>query len=486
MFDPNVSDRTNRDWLKPNSEAGVGLVSLALLAFLAFIDFHTPPEVRLTLFYLLLIAFAAWSGGKRAGMAVVVASSLILLAREFKAAENHSPGWASVWNMGMTVGIYWLAGRMMSALRILTRDLKWRVSDRATALEREVVERTQTEEQLRKTLQQLRQLAENMSDVFWMRDAGELRIGYVNPAYEKIWGRSTRDLYQRPQTWLDAVHPDDRERVNRGLLEQEFKTDYDHEYRIVRIDGSVRWIRERAFPIRDGSGRLVRVVGIAEDNTERRRLEREIIEVSDREHARIGQDLHDSLCQKLVALAFDLRSLEQRLAARAAPETETTQQMSVFLDDLITEARATARGLFPVQLESDGLGSALQQLAANVSSRVRVDCRAECERPAHVHENAMAIHLYRIAQEAVNNAVKHSKGNSIRVRLSTTPDRVELRIVDNGIGISSSRARDGGMGLHIMEYRARMIGGILFVGRGEKYGTVVSCSAPQSPSTSSL
>ena len=486
MFDPNVSDRKNIDWLKPNPEAAIGLISFVLLTVLAAIDFNTPSEVKLTFFYLLVIAFAAWIGGKRVGMVVVVTSSLIFLARECKAAENHSPGWASVWNMGMTVGIYWLAGRMMSALRILTRDLKWRVSDRATALEREVVERTQTEEQLRKTLQQLRQLAENMSDVFWMRDAGELRIGYVNPAYEKIWGRSTRDLYQRPQTWLDAVHPDDRERVNRGLLEQEFKTDCDHEYRIVRIDGSVRWIRERAFPIRDGSGRLLRVVGIAEDNTERRRLEREIIEVSDREHARIGQDLHDGLCQKLVALAFDIGSLEQKLAARTAAEAEAVRQMSGLLDDLITEARATARGLFPVQLESDGLGSALQQLAANVRSRVRVDCRAECDPPARVHENAMAIHLYRIAQEAVNNDVKHSKGNSIFVRLSATPDRVELQIVDNGMGIPSSPAQDGGMGLHIMEYRARMIGGILFVGRGEKGGTVVSCSAPQSPSTNSL
>ena len=479
MFEPETGNQEIRNWLKAHSEASVGFVSLVLVALLAVIDFRTPPEIRLTLFYLLIIAFAAWSGGKRAGIAVVVTSALILLAREFKLAEHHSLGWTSIWNLGMQTGIYLIAGRVMSALRLLTRDLKWRVSDRAAALEREVVERAQTEEQLRKTMKQLRQLAENMTDVFWMRDAGEMRVGYVNPAFEKIWGRSTRELYLRPQTWLEAVHPEDRERVNRAILNHE-SSDFDQEYRIVRADDSVRWIRERAFPIRDGSGKVVRVAGIAEDNTERRKLEREIIEVSDREHARIGQDLHDSLCQKLVALAFDISSLEQKLAARTAPETETVRQMSALLDDLITEARATARGLFPVQLESDGLGSALRQLAANVSSRLSVDCRAECEQPLFVHENAMAIHLYRIAQEAVNNAVKHSNAHSIIVQLNATQDRIELRVKDDGMGISRSRVQKGGMGLHIMEYRARMIGGTLSVARGEKGGTIVSCIAPQS------
>ena len=470
--------RQSASWLRAHSEAVIGFVSIVLALVLGIAGFSAPAEIELTLFYLLIIAFAAWSGGKNAGFVVALISSLILILREFSLAENYSPTWPHLWNMWMQVGIYLLAARVISALRIVTKDLKWRVSDRAAALEREVVDRTQTEEQLRKTLQQLRQLAENMTDVFWMRDFGEMRFGYINPAYEKIWGRTTRELYQRPQIWLDAIHPEDRERMNQRILNCDFSMGADQDYRIFRADGSVRWIRERTFPVRDSAGKIVRVVGIAEDNTERRRLEREILEVSDREHARIGQDLHDSLCQKLVALAFDVGSLEQKLAARTAPETASVQQMSGLLDDLITEARATARGLFPVQLEADGLSAALQQLASNISGRLKVDCRVECDPPVFVHENATATHLYRIAQEALNNAAKYSRATLILVRLVVTNGRLELRITDNGVGVPLPMTRKGGMGLHIMEYRARMIGGTLSVSRPENGGTSISCIAP--------
>ncbi len=480
MSESRIGGEQIGSWLKARSEAFVGCVSFFLVLLLAVVDFCTSAAMRLTLFYVLIIAFAAWYGGKRAGFATAGTSSLILLIREIRFAGDHAPSGVTFWNVGMQVGVYLLAGRTMSALRTLTRDLKWRVSDRAAALEREAVERVQTEEQLLKTVQQLRQLAENLTDVFWLRDAGATRIGYVNPAFEKIWGRSTRDLYERPQVWWEAVHPDDRERVNPFVQNPEVRVGYDQEYRVVRPDGSVRWVRERTFPVRDGAGQVVRIVGIAEDNTERRRLEREILEVSDREHARIGQDLHDSLCQKLVALAFDLGSLEQRLTERAAPEAASIARSAGLLDDLITEARATARGLFPVQLETDGLGAALQQLAAGVNSRGGVECRVQCEESVFVRENAMAIHLYRIAQEAVNNAVKHSKGRLIQVRLSTTQDRVELRVTDDGVGVALPWMPKGGMGLHIMEYRARMIGGTLSITRVNTGGTVVTCSAPQS------
>ena len=109
MVESNLSDLKNRDWLKPDSETVVGFVSFVLLALLAIVDLCAPSEVKLTPFYLLLIAIAAWGGGKKVGIAAVVTSSLMLLAREFKTAEKHSPEWASVWNMGMMVGIYLLA-----------------------------------------------------------------------------------------------------------------------------------------------------------------------------------------------------------------------------------------------------------------------------------------------------------------------------------------------------------------------------------------
>jgi signal transduction histidine kinase len=281
-----------------------------------------------------------------------------------------------------------------------------------------------------------------------------------------------------PNAWLEAIHPEDRERVAQAMQTKQSVGEYYQEYRIVRPDSSLRWIRDRAFPIRDSSGKVIRIVGIAEDITERRQLEHQILEISDREQARMGQDLHDGLCQKLVSIAFDNDSLEQKLAARELPETQTTRAIAALLDDVITEARALSRGLFPVQLETDGLGLALQQLAANVRSRFKVDCDVDCPQVVQVRDNAAATHLYRIAQEAANNAIKHGKVSSISIQLIVTGDQVRLTVSDDGVGIPMPLSSTG-MGLHIMEYRARNIGGTLSIERGASGGTVVSCLVPQ-------
>jgi len=328
-------------------------------------------------------------------------------------------------------------------------------------------------------MQQLRQLAENITDAFWIRDSEETRMVYVSPAYEKIWGRSCKELYQSPHAWLEAIHPEDRETVAQAMLTKQATGEYNQEYRIVRPDGAWRWIRDRAFPIHDSSGKVIRIVGIAEDTTDRHRLEREILEISDREQARIGQDLHDGLCQQLVSLGFDNNSLEQQLSAHALSEVAAVQKMGQVLDDAIAEARALARGLFPVQLEADGLSLALRQLAAGVGARARVHCRVDCPQPVLIRDNTVATHLYRIAQEAVNNAVKHSRAGSILIELKINQNRIELKVTDNGIGIPVSRHPAGGMGLHIMNYRAQAIGGTLNIERGARHGTLVSCSLPQ-------
>jgi PAS domain S-box-containing protein len=467
---------------KRSSETTVGIVCLILIVLLAVIDFRSVPRASFTLFYLLIAAYAAWSGSRRTGILIALASSLASFVDE--ASHNLQSG-VLYWNLGVQTGISVFVVLLVSAVRSLTGHLEQRVRERTFALEREVNDRRQTEEQLLKTMQQLRQLAENITDAFWIRDPDPATAGrmvYVSPAYEKIWGRSCKELYQSPQAWLEAIHPEDREAVADAMLTKQVTGEYNQEYRILRSDGTLRWIRDRAFPIRDSSGKVIRIVGIAEDATERHRLEREILEISDREQARIGQDLHDGLCQQLVSLGFDTNSLEQQLSTRAVPEVAAVQKMGQVLDDAIAEARALARGLFPVQLEADGLSLALQQLAAGVSARARVQCRVDCPQPVLVRDNTVATHLYRIAQEAVNNAVKHSRAGSILIELKTNHNRIELKVSDNGMGIPASRKPAGGMGLHIMNYRAQAIGGTLNIERAVAHGTIVSCSAPQ-PST---
>ncbi len=300
-----MSHRQTRDPVRRRqraSETVIGVLCLLLVILVAIIDYRSTARVSFTLFYLLIAAFAAWSGSRRAGLLIALASSLAAFVGE---ASHNLPTGVRFWNLGVQTGISLFVVLLLSAVRNLTQHLEQRVKERTFALEREISDRTQTEDQLRKTMQQLRQLAENITDAFWIRDSEETRMVYVSPAYEKIWGRSCKDLYQSPHAWLEAIHPEDREAVAQAMLTKQATGEYNQEYRIVRPDGALRWIRDRAFPIRDHSGKVIRIVGIAEDTTDRHRLEREILEISDREQARIGQDLHDGLCQQLVSLGFD-------------------------------------------------------------------------------------------------------------------------------------------------------------------------------------
>jgi len=473
---PYLSNRHPARRPKQHSEIAIGILCLALTLLVAVVDYLSAPRISLILFYLLIAAFAAWSGSRRTGVWIALAGSVAAFVGGINLNSSLE---VRCWDLGVQAGVSLFVVLLVSAVRSSTANLEQRVAERTAALRREISERKQTEEQLHKTMQQLRQLAENITDAFWMRDADETRMVYVSPAYEKIWGRSCKELYQSPNGWLDTIYLEDQEQVAAAMLTKQTTGEYDQQYRIVRPDGSLRWIRDRAFPIRDGAGKVIRIVGIAEDVTDRRRLEREILEISDREQARIGQDLHDGLCQQLVSLGFDNNSLEQQLATRALPEVTAARKMGKVLDDAIAEARALARGLFPVQLEADGLSLALQQLAAGASARARVNCRMDCPQPVLVRDNTVATHLYRIAQEAVNNAIKHSRAGSILIQLKTNHNRVELTISDDGIGIPVSKNPTGGMGLHIMNYRAQAIGGTLTIERAPRRGTIISCFAPQ-------
>jgi PAS domain S-box-containing protein len=142
----------------------------------------------------------------------------------------------------------------------------------------DITKRKQADEALRETETRFRQLAENLSQVFWLSNVEGTLIQYISPAYEKIWGRSCESLYANPAAWMDAIHPEDRERIAEEERLQLVTGQHDHTYRIVRPDGSVHWIRDRAFPVRDESGKLIRVAGIAEDITERKEAEERLRE----------------------------------------------------------------------------------------------------------------------------------------------------------------------------------------------------------------
>ena len=204
-----------------------------------------------------------------------------------------------------------------------------------------------------------------------------------------------------------------------------------------------------------------------------------ILEISDREQARIGQDIHDGLCQQLVSLAFDANALERELSAGNRAESATASRIAAYLDQAITDSRQLSRGLFPVRLESEGLSSALAELVFSTRERHRVDCLFESDPDVVETAGPLATHLYRIAQEAVSNALNHGHARRIQVRLAARNGQVELTIEDDGSGLATEAARTSkGMGLRIMDYRARSIGGRLRLAASPLGGVAVCCCAP--------
>jgi signal transduction histidine kinase len=208
-------------------------------------------------------------------------------------------------------------------------------------------------------------------------------------------------------------------------------------------------------------------------------LEREIIRISEREQRRIGQDLHDGLCQYLAAVSCAAASLRNDLKKRLLPdESESAAEIAELLKQGVTQARNLARGLSPVYNDESGLDSALQELAAYSSRLLDIDCEFDNNPPVLIRDNAAASHLYRIAQEALNNATRHGRA-TVFISLEEMAGIVTLRVSDNGIGLPGN-ADSGGMGLKVMDYRARAIGGELRIENDPVPGGVtVSCSYRQ-------
>jgi signal transduction histidine kinase len=224
---------------------------------------------------------------------------------------------------------------------------------------------------------------------------------------------------------------------------------------------------------RDGHG--LEIEGIARDITERKRLEREILEISNREQRRIGHDLHDGVCQQLAGIAFLTSTLAEELAEEGVSQSPQAEKISGMINEAIDQTRGVARGLFPVRLEEKGLVAALEELAANATEVFKIHCRFVAEGPPVLVENEIALHLYYIALEALANAAKHSSGSNVDITLQPSGDRWSLSIQDDGIGFSLPARNQEGMGLRILHYRARVIGATLNLHSQPGSGTTVTC-----------
>ncbi len=364
--------------------------------------------------------------------------------------------------------------RAEEALKVLNETLEQRVFERTAEL-------FDTNQALRESEERFRQIAEAIDQVVWIGLPDLSQTLYVNPAYERIYGRPVDTLYRKTMSAIEAIHPGDRQRVRTRFLEA-FAAEHgpdsiEDQWRVIRPDGQERIIVGRAFAIRDETGRTYRVSVILNDMTEHLRLEKEVLEIGEEERRRIGRDLHDTLGQILTGALYLTRVLEQTLSSRSADEATEAAEIAEQVIQAIDVTRALSRGLNPVEMKAEGLMDGLRDFAERASQTMGIECHFVAEAPVLVRDNSAATHLYHIVQEATNNAVKHGPARRVDISLYFYGEQIVLRIDDDGEGPPQDIETNKGLGLRTMEYRARMIGGQFCVGRNPTGGgTTVACA----------
>ncbi len=338
----------------------------------------------------------------------------------------------------------------------------------------DITDRKITEDKLRESEEKYRLHFETVNDVIYSVDS-ELCITSVSPSIKGLLGYLPAEIIGKSFGDQEHMAPESLEQAfvdTKRVLSGEKVSSADYEF--IAKDGSRRFVEVGGAPlIKDG--KVVSALSIARDITERKRLEEEILGISEREKRQIGQDLHDGLGQLLTGISFMSKRLEQDLLEKSLGEATVATKITSLIGESITQARDIAKGLYPVELEIVGIAEAMEQLVISSAEMFNVSCHFMCKNIDFYCDHSKSIHLYRIAQEAIHNAVRHGKADLIEIHLDREEDRLRLIIQDDGIGIPSPLEVLGGMGLRIMKYRAGMIGASLDVRRANGGGTMVNC-----------
>ena len=343
----------------------------------------------------------------------------------------------------------------------------------------DALDRRRAEDALRKEHDFTQALLNATGALFIVLDA-EGKIVRFNHAAEEVSGYVLEDV--RGKAPWDLFIPRDERAAARRTFKQltTEATASAFEGSVVSRFGKRRVISWSNTALLSEDGRTVEYVimsGI--DVTDTKRLEAEVLNVAEREQSRFGHDLHDGLGQHLTGIEFMSQVLSQRLAAHGrVDEAGDLDQITRLIREAISQTRDLARGLSPVVLQSKGLAVALQDLAGSATKHLRLNCvcRLADGREA-VEDPELAIHLYRIAQEAVANAAKHGRASEVVLSLGNIEGRVELTVEDNGTGLPPDfTGGSGGMGLRVMQYRAGLIGGTLHIGARAGGGVAITCA----------
>ncbi len=338
------------------------------------------------------------------------------------------------------------------------------------ALEHEIAERRHAQ----LALARLAAIVESSADAI-LSMTFEGMITSWNAGAERIFGYTAGEMVGRPASLL--VPPDRAGELDGSLEELKCGNGIETIETVRRCkDGRLIDVSLTQSPVRDDTGTVIGSSSILRDISERKRLEAEVLQASEREQCRIAQDLHDGVGQQLAGISCLSNTLMRDLAARRSPHASAAAKISKLLDVAVAQMRGLARGLHPVAPEPNGLMVSLVDLAAHVSDLFKVNCRFECPVPVLLEDYTMATHLYRIAQEGVTNAVKNGRAQHIEIGLSRAMQQIILTVDDDGAGFTQNPHSRKGLGMRIMNYRARMVGGLLVFMARAGGGTHMSCA----------
>ncbi len=336
--------------------------------------------------------------------------------------------------------------------------------------------RRKVEEDLRESEARYRSVMEAAPDPIITYDMTG-RVTYLNPAFTRVFGWTAEECLGRK---MDHFVPEENWKETTRMIQEVLagNTLDGTQTRRFNKAGDIVHVSISGATYRDRHGQLVGSVIILRDITKSELLQKQVMEIGDRERQKIGQDLHDDLCPHLIGIEGLGSALGADLKEDGSPHGQLADDIVRLIRQGIEKTRSLAKGLCPVHMVAHGLETALQNLVDHTAAVSRIDCRLRCNRTVALKDNTAATHLFYIAQEAVNNAVKHSRANTISIDLDHVNDTIRLRIRDDGKGISSTQPKTG-IGLQIMQYRARMIGAGFTIERGETGGTVIQVSLSQ-------
>ena len=346
---------------------------------------------------------------------------------------------------------------------------------------------------LQESEERFRQLAETIDDIIWMVSPEGDKVLYLNPAYEKITGHPCGEAYEAPDSWLAFTHPDDRERLATAFATGIRDSSFDETFRIVRPDGTIRWLHARAFAVRDASGAIYRVAGITQDITATKVAEEALEQsraqlrelaihqetIREELRERIAREVHDELGQALVALNLDLHWLMQHAPPEEAAVREKAAGMRSLIQSTAAAVQRIVEELRPIMLDDLGLADTLQWYTERFEARSGIKCRLRISLRDFEPDKQCETAVYRLTQEALTNVARHSGATEANIRIDTVAAGLRLRISDNGSGIAPEVVEShGSFGLLGMRERVHGLkGDIRIEGRPGK-GTTITVVLP--------